>query len=161
MARVKKAESGLQGHEAIALGKAVAASEIKGHRSKLTPGIYPVDMTVHVKGVLQVELDTQKTPTVRIGVKSVMGLFLARSGALRETNRLLLQECISEVIREQIATNDDDAKVVHVGDALREKYEEEYDTLVASMLSELPKTPVKGDVTFCGETMKISKTNDT
>lgn len=127
-----------------ALGRIVSESAMKQARKGLAPGLHAVDMTVRVTGALRVAEDTSRIPTSRIGTKALMGLFLARSGALRDANLALLETCVGEVIARNIADEEEaDGQVV---DALTATYEAQYDAIVERFLEGLTPAPVKGAV---------------
>ena len=134
--------------EMLVLTKLVGKTVLASARGKLGPGLYPIDMAVRVTGSLSVESDTCKVPTVRIPQKRLMGLFLARSGALAEANLKLLQECVGDVIAESVAQDESEEDVGEtcqlVAETLESRYARRYDEVVAGFLSGLVKTPVKG-----------------
>ena len=121
------------------LSKIVPAAAEKAARDALTPGKFDVDFTVHVKGPVVIRQDTEKTPTVSIPLKEVLGLFIQRSGALRDANIALLRDCISDALAAK--GGDGGAKGALIGE-----FDEAFGKVVADFLSTLPKTPVKGAV---------------
>lgn len=127
-----------------ALGRLVSETAMKQARKDLAPGLHVIDMTVRISGALRVADDTCRIPTSRIGTKSLMGLFLARSGALREANLVLLEECIGEVIARSVM--DDEEADCQVSDALASTYEARYDAIVERFLEGLTPVPVRGAV---------------
>jgi len=121
------------------LSKIIPAAAEKAAREGLTAGTFPVDFTVTVKGEVSVRPDTEKVPTVSIPIKEVLGLFIQRSGALREANISLLSSCISDALAAK--GGDGGAK-----GALAGEFDAAFGDTVAAFLATLPKTKVKGAV---------------
>lgn len=121
--------------EILALSRAVDGKLV---RDEVSVGSHMVDFTVRVCGEIKVGKDTEKVPTVSIPVKEVLALFIARSGATRQSAIALLRECMTLAL-------DGGSKGSGAIDAhadIDQVFREEVSKLTAS----LPKTPVKGQV---------------
>jgi hypothetical protein len=68
----------------LAITKAIKEKLAKEARADLSPGIHPVDVTAHIKGILDVKEDETFTPTVNIPIKSAFALFIRYCGVTRE-----------------------------------------------------------------------------
>jgi hypothetical protein len=113
------------------------AKGIKADRDAVAPGEYVIDTIVHVQGTLTVAEDPQpKVPTVSIPLKEVLALFIARSGATRESSLKLLRECMSIAL----ATGTKGVGAVEAAADIDEVFKAEVDRLTAA----LPRTPVRG-----------------
>ena len=124
-----------------ALNSLVEAKALKAARAGLAVGTHQVDVTVHVTGTITVGEDYTRTPTVGVPVKEVLALFLARSGALRETNVALLQECFTEAMADGKGKGKDALK-----DAVAD-LDAVWADQVDAILATLPPAQVKGPVT--------------
>lgn len=122
----------------LALSRAVSSKEDKVAREGVAPGTYDVDVTVRVRGTIEVLDDTEKTPTVSIPLKEVLALFVARSGCTREHSLALLRECMADALRDGVKGEGAVAAAADI--------DAEYKRAVKDMLAGLPKTPVKGAV---------------
>lgn len=132
------------------LSKVVPARKASEHRDGVTTGEYPVDFTVSVKGIVNVKEDTEKVPTVSIPIKETIALFLARSGALRESNIALLRECITDALAAKGGKGG--AK-----GALTAEFDAAFGEVVTAFLSTLPKTKVRGEVEMDGVTVTVTE----
>jgi hypothetical protein len=119
--------------ESLAITKA-----LKADRDAVAAGSYAVDVTVRVRGTVDVAADTAKTPTVSIPVKEVLALFIARSGATREASLKLLRECLTDALSKGV----EGAGAVDAAADIDAAFKAE----VAALTASLPKTPVKGAV---------------
>jgi hypothetical protein len=122
----------------LALSRAISAKEASAAREQITPGSYDVDLTVRVKGVIEVSEDTDRPPTTSIPVKEVLALFLARSGCTREHSIALLRECLTEALKDGVTGK---GAIEASADIDRE-----FKAAVAEITSSLPRNPVKGAV---------------
>jgi hypothetical protein len=132
------------------LSKVVPARKASVHRDGVTAGSFPVDFTVHVSGMVNVKEDTEKVPTVSIPVKEVLGLFISRSGALRDANIALMKECISDALAAKGGKGG--AK-----GSLEAEFDAAFGQVVAGFLSTLPKTKVRGEVDMDGVTVTVTE----
>lgn len=125
----------------LALSKATTSLA----EARPAPGTYIVDevVSVHIKGVLSISEDTEKTPTVSIPLKEVLALFIARSGATRESSISLLRECLADALKGGTKGEGAVAAAAEIDAAFKEE--------VAALTASLPKTPVKGAVRWKGE----------
>jgi hypothetical protein len=131
------------------LSKVIPSRKASAHRDGVTAGEYPVDFTVRVSGLVNVKEDTEKVPTVSIPVKEVLGLFISRSGALRDANIALMKECITD------ALNNKGTKGAQ--GALTAEFDAAFGQVVAGFLSTLPKTKVRGEVEMDGLTVTVTE----
>jgi hypothetical protein len=122
----------------LALSRAVSTKEDKAARDGVTAGTYEVDVTVRVRGTIEVLDDTEKTPTVSLPMKEVLALFIARSGCTREASIALLRECMTDALREGVKGEGAVAAAADI--------DAQYKAAVKDMLATLPKTPVRGAV---------------
>ena len=124
--------------EKIALSKVIAAAELKKERDALVVGKHDIDLTIRVTGSITVAADTEKAPTVSIPVKEVLALFIARAGITRESSIKLLQECLTDALKESSKGQGaiEEAAII----------DDEFDKAVSELTKALPKTPVKGAV---------------
>lgn len=127
--------------EVTALNNLVEAKALKAARAELSVGTHQVDVVVHVKGTITVGEDYPRTPTVGVPVKELMALLLARSGALREANVKLLQECFTEVMADGEGKGKDALK------AAVKDLEAVWEPQVNAILATLPTAQVRGPVT--------------
>ena len=132
------------------LSKLVAARSASEARDGLAAGEYPVDFTVSVSGMVTVKEDTMKVPTVSIPIKETIGLFIARSGAMREANIRLLAECIGDALAAK------GGKGGATG-SLAGEFDAAFGEVVTAFLAGLPKTTVKGVVDIKGLTVKVTE----
>ena len=132
------------------LSKLVNARAATEARDGVTAGEFPVDFTVTVKGIVAVKEDTVKVPTVSIPIKETIGLFIARSGAMREANIRLLAECIGDALAAK------GGKGGATG-SLAGEFDAAFGDVVASFLAGLPKTRVKGIVDVKGVTFTVTE----
>lgn len=122
-----------------ALNNLVTTKALKLARVGLAVGTHQVDVTVKVTGTVTVGEDFTRIPTVGIPVKEVLALFLARSGALRDANIKLLQECFAQAFA-QDSKGEGALKAAAELDSV-------FEDQVTAILASLPPAPVKGAVT--------------
>lgn len=132
------------------LSKVIPSRKASEHRDGVTAGEYPVDFTVTVRGTVNVKEDTEKVPTVSIPIKETIALFLARSGALRESNIALLRECISDALSAKGGKGG--AK-----GALTAEFDAAFGEVVTAFLATLPKTKVRGEVEMDNVTVTVTE----
>jgi hypothetical protein len=133
--------------ETQALSRVISEKVFKASRKEFGPGLYPVDLTVRISGNLKVGEDFEKKPTIRIPQKKVMALMLAKAGAMRPHLMTLMEECIGETIRMQLAAEAaGELAEETVAGSLQEHYDEQYDQMVAQFCSNLPKIKERGHV---------------
>jgi hypothetical protein len=133
--------------ETQAIRRVIKDGAFNKSRDAFGPGLYPVDITVRISGNLKVGDNFEKAPTIRIPQKKVMALMLAKAGAIRPHLMKLMEECIGETIRMQLAaeaTGEDTEKTV--SSSLQEQYEAEYDVMVDQLCAGLPKIKERGHV---------------
>lgn len=123
---------------ALAISRAISAKEASAAREGITAGTYDVDLTVRVKGTIEVSEDTDRPPTTSIPVKEVLALFLARSGCTREHSIALLRECLTDALRDDVRGQ---GAIEAAADIDRE-----FKKAVAEITNSLPRNPVKGAV---------------
>jgi hypothetical protein len=132
------------------ISKLVAARAASEARDGVSAGEYPVDFTVTVKGTVKVKEDTDKVPTVSIPIKETIGLFIARSGAMRAANIRLLAECIGDALAAK------GGKGGATG-SLTGEFDAHFGDVVTAFLAGLPKTAVKGIVDVKGVTFTVTE----
>ena len=132
------------------LSKVIPSRKASAARDGVAAGEFPVDFTVSVKGIVTVEEDGEKKPTVSIPVKEVLALFIARSGATRDANIALLTSCISDALAAKGGKGG--AK-----GALEAEFDATFGKVVEQFLSTLPKTRVRGDVVMDGVTVTVTE----
>jgi hypothetical protein len=123
----------------FALAKLVKEEDEKTLRAKVGPGVYKVDVTLHISGTLKVGKDYPKTPTVSIPVKEVMALLIHRMGVTREKAKEILIDVLKTAIAE---SGKGEGSIAH-------EYKEEIEAAeahVKEVISALPKTISKGQV---------------
>ncbi len=130
------------------LSKVIPARAASEYRDGVTSGEYPVDFTVTVKGTVKVEEDGDKVSTCSIPVKEVLALFVARSGALRDSNIEILKTCITDALN---------AKGGKAQGALKKEFDANFGEVVENFLSTLPRTKVRGDVVMDGVTVTVTE----
>jgi hypothetical protein len=130
------------------LSKVIPARVASEHRDGVSAGEYPVDFTVTVKGTVKVEEDGDKTSTCSIPVKEVLALFIARSGALKNSNIEILKTCITDALN---------AKGGRAQGALKKEFDAAFGEVVEDFLSTLPRTKVRGDVVMDGVTVTVTE----
>lgn len=131
------------------LSKVIPSRKASEFRDGVTAGSFPVDFTVSVKGTVVVEEDSEKVSTVSIPVKEVLALFIARSGALRDSNIAILRDCITD------ALNNKGSKGAK--GALVKEFDAAFGEVVTDFLATLPKTRVRGDVVMDGVTVTVTE----
>ena len=122
----------------LALSRAISNKADAAARSGVVAGTYDVDVTVRVRGTLEVLEDTDKTPTVSLPMKEVLALFIARSGCTREHSLNLLRECMADALRDGVKGEGAVAAAADIA--------AEHKKAVAEMLKSLPRTFVAGAV---------------
>ena len=133
------------------LSKIVPVRAASDFREGCTVGEFPVDFTVKVKGVVNIKEDAKpKTPTTSIPVKEVLGMFIARSGALREKNIEILTECLTEILTAKGGKGG--AK-----GSISPEFDKVWADTVEAFLATLPKTRVRGEVEMDGVTVEITE----
>lgn len=131
----------------IAITKAVSSKNAKTAREGLTPGAHAVDVTVRVQGMLTVGADTSKTPTCSIPLKETLALFVKKSGMMREHAMRIMEESMTEAIAASGKGAGAVEGVEDIANAMKR---------VTAFTESLPKTPVKGRVTFKGTMSEIA-----
>jgi hypothetical protein len=120
----------------VALSKIPAQN---GARDALTPGVYPINTMVQLSGQIEVFDDTDRTPTVSIPLNETLALFIAYSGITStyaiEKLRLAMTHAIGNTGCGKGALEATMPIVVQT----MQRVENE-------LLSQLPRTPVKGQV---------------
>lgn len=84
--------------EDLAISKVITAAAVKAARERLAVGVHDVDITVRVKGSLDIRPDEQFIPTVEIPLLATMALFVRKSGIMREHVLELLKESMTEAL---------------------------------------------------------------
>ena len=121
---------------AIALTKLPAD---KTARENLSPGTYPIDATIRVKGQIKVGEDYSRTPTASIPLLPTMALLIKRMGFQRDKALALLTECVTEALQSGEKVEDMlESAIPGLADALKR---------VQDTMSALPTVSVKGPVT--------------
>lgn len=88
----------MQAVEELAISKAITAAAVKVARERLAAGVHDVDITVRVKGNLDIRPDEQVIPTVEIPLLATMALFVRHCGVTRETALAKLKQAMTEAL---------------------------------------------------------------
>lgn len=127
---------------AIALSHAIQRGvDSKKARGELNAGVYKdirIELSVLV-GEMRVGLDSDKAPTSSIPWLTAMALLIKRMGLQRED----ALETLRDVLTEAIALGNDAAEAL----AAESGVEEAEKRIREEVISKLPRTPVKGQVT--------------
>lgn len=123
--------------EMLAIARSFSKDELDLARDGIAPGKYQVDARIHVVGEIQINADTQKTPTSSTPWLTAMAVLVRRCGFQRDAAIKLIMDSVNEAV-----TLDKDAAealmlntgVKQAKDALAQEY------------AKLPKTPVRGAV---------------
>jgi phosphoenolpyruvate carboxylase len=127
--------------EIISLTKLVKDKAKDAARKDIAPGNYTIDRLIHVKGVLTVAEDYQKTPTTTVLSKEAFALVLQYAGVTAQAAEKALIKAFEDVIAE---TN---GKAVG---AVSEEYKaivEKGMKHVEAIVEKLPKVTCKGPIT--------------
>ncbi len=109
----------------------------KTARNELAPGTYEVDFTVRIKGTVTVGEDTTRASTVSLLSLKTVALILhyagvTRSAALKAITRAF-QDINGDLLPTASVELSEDVKKIH-------------DKIKKDLASDLPRTPVKGQV---------------
>jgi len=128
----------------LAAAKAIKAAAEKQAKAELSPGSYPVDVKVRIRGQINVFEPEEYTPTTSIPLKSALALFIRRCGVTRDAALAALQDAMIDALRH--AEGDADANIAA---AISEDLEVVDDCLarVEAMAKALPKKQRDGKVT--------------
>ena len=126
----------------LAITKAIKEKIAKDARANLTPGIHPVDVTAHIKGILDVKEDETFVPTVNIPIKSAFALFVRYCGVTRDAALKAMVRAMTESLNN--GHDSDGAINAETSDEARIIAEAE--AQVTAMLGKLPPQTRKGKV---------------
>jgi hypothetical protein len=141
----------------LALAKAIASKAATAARAKVKPGSYPVDVTVHVHGDLEVAEDGEKTATSALLSEDALIIALRLAGCTRERAVDVISTMVAQALLTWTGSDEDKARAK----AERAQLVDEYDAdgAVRAMLNgykaALPRTKVAGAVKFSGDVEEV------
>ncbi len=138
---------GMTAMEMLAVSKALKKKDAEWARGAVVAGTYPVDVTVHLSGDVSVGEDTDKASTSSLVSEDFLIVALHMAGCTRDRAAAVIEQ----VAAAWINVKDKDA-----AKAAREELVERFDAdgnlraMFAEMKARLPRTDVKGAVSFKG-----------
>ena len=131
----------------LALSKVIKENASKEARAQCEQGVYPIDKSVRIQGVVSIKEDTMARPTSTLLRKEALIFILQRSGLQREKMLEILEETAQKAVEAvkvggEWTTGDDLADLTKDFDMISKKLE--------IMLEELPKIKRNGAVSFTG-----------
>ncbi len=144
----------LTSHHTLVLSKLIKDNAVKAARPDLLPGSYPVEIELKIivngearlvtySGNLSVENDTTRRPTSQLLSWGFIIFLLHRLGCLGPTTLKTIRDCASEFIRNGQNVGEGLLPLVKDVEGQKKAFEQ--------MLEELPRTPVRGDVSLVAE----------
>jgi hypothetical protein len=127
------------------LGRVVDSKVEKIARGNISAGVYHIDETVRIKGVLHVNPDVERVPTSSIPLLPVLAMMIRRLGIGRSAALKLLRECCQDAMSSDVNISDKIAESVI-------DYNNVLNLVKSEVVSQLPKTKVKGQTRFVSTT---------
>lgn len=143
--------------ETLALAKAIAEKRVKAARAEMTPGSYPVDITVHVRGDVEVGEDGEKASTASLLSEDMLVLALRFAGVTRERAVEVISTLAAQALLSWTGSDEDKKRAKAERTALVDEYDADGSVreMLAAHKAALPKTRVAGSVRFVGEVEEV------
>lgn len=125
--------------EMLAVTKAFGKKDQDWARGAVVPGEYPVDVTLHVSGTITVGEDGDRAGTSKLLSEEFVMLALHMAGCTRERAVAIIRELAGQADKKErkamLAAFDAEGTVA---------------ALFAELKAAVPRTPVRGEVSFAG-----------
>lgn len=148
--------------EMLALDKAQRTVDTKWARDQVVAGKYPVEFEVRVSGMLTVGEDTAKRSTSQLISEGFLILALRMSGCTRERAVEVIEQVASEFLQGWTGSEADKESAKAAREEMISKYDADGSLrkTLEDLKGRLPKTPVRGSVSFKGEVVEIAAAQD-